>query len=109
MLGLVAMFVTANVDYRVWRKYAKPILIVCFIMLIVVLIPGIGVVRGGARSWLGIGSFGIQPSEFMKLGMILFLAHWLSKEPGKIKNLHDGASAAARDCWFGFRDYHAAA
>ena len=84
------MFVTANVDYRVWRKYAKPILIICFIMLIAVLIPGIGVVRGGARSWLGIGSFGIQPSEFMKLGMILFLAHWLSKDQVKLRPLQRG-------------------
>ena len=49
-------------------------LLFAFILLIIVLIPGIGVVRGGARSWLGISSFGIQPSEFMKLGMIMFLA-----------------------------------
>ncbi|WP_163879517.1 stage V sporulation protein E [Paenibacillus favisporus] len=79
-LGLVAMFFTANLDYHVWKKYAKAGLIICFGLLVIVLIPGIGVVRGGARSWLGISSFGIQPSEFMKLGMILFLSKWLSSE-----------------------------
>ena len=46
--------------------------------------PGIGAVRGGARSWLGISSFGIQPSEFMKLGMILFLAKLLSDNQQRV-------------------------
>ncbi|WP_110932174.1 stage V sporulation protein E [Paenibacillus bouchesdurhonensis] len=84
VLGLVAMFFMLNLDYRHLRKYAKFALLVCFALLVIVLIPGIGVVRGGARSWLGISSFGIQPSEFMKLGMILFLSYWLSKEDYKI-------------------------
>lgn len=77
-LGIGAMSVMMNTDYRVWRQAAKLCLIVCFVLLVIVLIPGIGVIRGGARSWLGIGSFGIQPSEFMKLGMTLFLAKLLS-------------------------------
>lgn len=89
-LGLAAMWFTASIDYRVWRKYAKPLLLICFVLLVAVLIPGIGVVRGGARSWLGIGSFGIQPSEFMKLGMILFLASWLSRAGYPIKSFVHG-------------------
>ncbi|SDE77079.1 spore cortex peptidoglycan biosynthesis regulator SpoVE [Fontibacillus panacisegetis] len=84
VLGLVAMFFTMNLDYRILKKYAKIGLILCFALLVIVLIPGIGEVRGGARSWLGISSFGIQPSEFMKLGMILFLSFWLSKEDYRI-------------------------
>ncbi|RKN86890.1 stage V sporulation protein E [Paenibacillus ginsengarvi] len=90
LLGVAAMFVTMNVDYWVWKKYAKVGLIVCFALLVIVLIPGIGVVRGGARSWLGIGSFGIQPSEFMKLGMIVFLAKLLSEEQSKIMQFTRG-------------------
>ncbi len=89
-LGVGAMFMMMNVDYWVWRKYAKIALLVCFFLLAIVLIPGVGVVRGGARSWLGIGSFGIQPSEFMKLGMILFLSKWLSDEQHKITHLTKG-------------------
>ena len=89
-LGLVAMFITANTDYRVWKGFARTGLIVCFILLIMVLIPGIGVVRGGARSWLGISSFGIQPSEFMKMGMILFLANWLGREDYDISSFTFG-------------------
>jgi cell division protein FtsW len=84
VLGVVAMFFTMNVDYWVWKKYAKAGLLVCLGLLIIVLIPGLGVIRGGARSWLGIGAFGIQPSEFMKIGMILFLAKWLSEDQAKI-------------------------
>ncbi|MBO9604966.1 MAG: stage V sporulation protein E [Paenibacillaceae bacterium] len=79
-LGVAAMVTTMNVDYWVWKKYAKLALIVCFALLVIVLIPGIGVVRGGARSWLGIGSFGIQPSEFMKMGIVVYLAKLLSEE-----------------------------
>ncbi|MEK3731127.1 MULTISPECIES: stage V sporulation protein E [Paenibacillus] len=90
VLGLVAMYFTSNIDFRVWKKYSKLILLVCFFLLVIVLIPGIGVVRGGARSWLGISSFGIQPSEFMKLGMILFLARWLSQKNYDITNFSKG-------------------
>ncbi|NOV03415.1 stage V sporulation protein E [Paenibacillus planticolens] len=90
VLGIIAMFFTMNVDYLLWKKIARITLIVCFIMLIIVLIPGIGVVRGGARSWLGIGAFGIQPSEFMKMGMILYLAKMLSEQQSKITQFSKG-------------------
>lgn len=79
VLGVVSMLFMMNVDYTFWRKWAVPMLLVCFGMLVIVLIPGLGVIRGGARSWLGIGSFGIQPSEFMKLAMILFLSKLLAE------------------------------
>lgn len=84
VLGIIAMYVTMNTDYLIWKKYAKIILIVCFALLVIVLIPGLGVVRGGARSWLGIGSFGIQPSEFAKMGIIIYLAKLLSEQQAKI-------------------------
>ncbi|MEF2964670.1 stage V sporulation protein E [Paenibacillus sp. M1] len=90
VLGLVAMFFMMNLDYRILKKYAKVLLLICFGLLIIVLIPGIGVVRGGARSWLGISSFGIQPSEFMKLGMIVFLSYFLSRENYRITHFTKG-------------------
>lgn len=89
-LGLVAMYFTMNTDYWVWKKFSKTGLIICFALLVLVLVPGVGVVRGGARSWLGIGSLGIQPSEFMKLAMILFLAKLLSEQQGKITQFTKG-------------------
>jgi cell division protein FtsW len=89
-LGVGALFFTMNLHYSVWKKWAPMALIVCFGLLVLVLVPGIGVVRGGARSWLGISSFGIQPSEFMKLAMILFLAKWLSEKQQTITQFRKG-------------------
>src|SRR5699024_3827813 len=60
------------------KQYSKIILFICFLLLVAVLIPGVGMVRGGAQSWIGIGAFSVQPSEFMKLGLIIFLAVYLS-------------------------------
>ncbi|KIL41749.1 stage V sporulation protein E [Gordoniibacillus kamchatkensis] len=90
VLGVVAMFFTMNVDYWIWKKYAKIGLLVCFALLLIVLVPGIGDVRGGARSWLGIGSFGIQPSEFMKMGMIIYLSKLLSEKQSGITEFTKG-------------------
>lgn len=77
-VGVLFMLFIMNIDYWTWRTWAKVIIIGCFLLLIAVLIPGIGNVRNGSRSWIGVGAFSIQPSEFMKLAMIIFLAKYLS-------------------------------
>ncbi|WP_067838832.1 stage V sporulation protein E [Amphibacillus sediminis] len=74
ILGLFAMYGVSLVPYHTWRIYSKPILISTLILLGLVLIPGIGLLRGGARSWIGVGAFSIQPAEFIKLALIIFLA-----------------------------------
>ncbi|MGO4372393.1 stage V sporulation protein E [Paenibacillus sp. 2TAB19] len=89
-LGVGALLFTMNTHYSTWKKWAPAAILVCFGLLIIVLIPGVGVVRGGARSWLGISSFGIQPSEFMKLAMVLFLAKWLSEKQQTITQFTKG-------------------
>ncbi len=89
-VGIAAMFMVMNVDYWTWRKFAPAILIFCFVLLILVLIPGIGNVRNGSRSWIGVGAFSIQPSEFMKLAMIAFLAKFLSENQKKITSFKKG-------------------
>ncbi len=89
-LGVVAMFLIMNVDYWTWRATSKIVIITCFILLVLVLIPGIGLERGGARSWIGVGAFSIQPSEFMKLAMIAYLAKYLSENQKKITSLRKG-------------------
>ncbi|WP_186577697.1 stage V sporulation protein E [Aquibacillus kalidii] len=88
--GVIAMFVIANIPYLTWRKYAKVILFVCFLLLIAVLIPGVGMVRGGARSWIGVGAFSIQPAEFMKLGLIIFLSTYLATNQKYITSFKKG-------------------
>lgn len=89
-LGIIAMFFIMNIDYWTWKTWSKVILIICFLLLVIVLIPGVGLVRGGARSWLGIGAFSVQPSEFMKLAMIAFLAKFLSENQKKITSFKKG-------------------
>lgn len=90
VVGIVAMFFIMNIDYWTWRTWAKIIIIVCFVLLILVLIPGIGNVRNGSRSWIGVGAFSIQPSEFMKLAMIAFLAKFLSESQKQITSFKKG-------------------
>lgn len=61
-----------------------------FFLLVLVLIPGVGMVRNGSRSWIGVGAFSIQPSEFMKLAMIAFLAKFLSEKQKNITSFRRG-------------------
>ncbi|MCK0470663.1 stage V sporulation protein E [Halalkalibacter sp. APA_J-10(15)] len=89
-LGIVAMLFMMRIDYWTWRTWSKVLLVICFILLVIVLIPGVGLVRGGARSWLGVGAFSIQPSEFMKMAMIAFLASYLSRNQKKIISFKKG-------------------
>ncbi|WP_124727710.1 stage V sporulation protein E [Staphylospora marina] len=90
LLGVLAMFWIAGIDPRKFYRYADAALIICFVLLIIVLIPGVGIMRNGARSWLGIGAFSIQPSEFMKLAVIAFLAKLFSRPDYDLTNFRKG-------------------
>lgn len=89
-IGLVLMVLISKVDYKWYYDNSNKILIICFILLILVLIPGIGSVRNGSRSWFGIGPFGIQPSEAAKLGLIIFVSKYLSNNESELKNIKRG-------------------
>lgn len=86
-IGLLIMTVMSKIDYRIYYKYANLILIVSAILLILVLIPGIGVIRNGSRSWFGIGSFGIQPSEIAKLSLIIFVSKYLANNDRNMSDI----------------------
>jgi len=85
IIGYFIIYLISKINYKTYFKYSNIILISCLILLILVLIPGIGTVRNGSRSWFGIGSFGIQPSEFTKLGIIIFTSKYLTNN--KIKDI----------------------
>ncbi|MEH7625361.1 stage V sporulation protein E [Bacillus subtilis] len=89
-IGVIAMFFIMNVDYWTWRTWSKLLMVICFFLLVLVLIPGVGMVRNGSRSWIGVGAFSIQPSEFMKLAMIAFLAKFLSEKQKNITSFRRG-------------------
>ncbi len=89
VISVVVMILISTMDINKIYKVTPILFLIGIIFLILVLIPKIGLVRGGARSWIGIGSLSFQPSEFIKLAMILFLARILSnydKQIVKFKN-----------------------
>lgn len=79
LVGVIIMMIVSKIDYKSYYKHANKILFISIILLILVLIPGIGMVRNGSRSWFGIGSFGIQPSEIAKVSLIIFVSKYLAK------------------------------
>lgn len=90
LLGLLCIFIISKLDINILYKKANLILLICFILLVLVLIPGIGSIRNGSRSWFGIGSLGIQPSEFAKLGLIIYVAKYLANNRKIIKDVKKG-------------------
>ncbi len=91
VIGIIMMIIVSKIPYKFYLRYSNKILLVCFILLILVLIPGIGSVRNGSRSWFGIGGLGIQPSEFMKLGLIIFTSKYIYNNPKDMRSVKKGA------------------
>ncbi len=87
VIGIILGIIIIKIDIIKIYNLSTIIFIFCLFLLIIVLIPGIGVIRGGARSWIGIGTFSIQPSEFMKVGIILLISKYLSKYYNDIKSI----------------------
>lgn len=75
VVGLVAMYFISRLDYHIFRKWLLPIVILSLVLLILVLIPGIGVVHNGARRWIDISVTEFQPSEIVKFALIILFAH----------------------------------
>ena len=88
ILGVIIMLIVSKIDYKKYYKYSSKIFSACFILIILVLF--IGTERNGSKSWFGIGSFGIQPSEFMKLAMIIFTSKYLYNNKKDIGNIKKG-------------------
>jgi cell division protein FtsW len=85
-IGFVALRVVSRIDYRQWRRHIPLALAVSFVLLLVVLVPGIGTTANGARSWLVFGPIRLQPSEVVKLALLFFCADLLTRRSDK---LHD--------------------
>jgi len=85
LLGIGVLFLGRAINYHCYQKLAYPFLVVTLVCLVLVFVPGIGgKVRGAAR-WLKLGPFNLQPSEFAKLAVTLFLAYSLTKKREKMK------------------------
>jgi len=76
VLGLLVFFVAFSFDYQFLTKFSIPIYAVTMVLLVLVLV--VGKEAGGARSWLGVGAYRLQPSEFAKIATALLLARYLA-------------------------------
>lgn len=91
IMGVAAMFFIGKINYQRFRGLAKPLLYLSIILLILVAIPGIGIMRNNARRWLGIGELlTFQPSEIAKLAVILYFSDSISKKKDKMHTTRYG-------------------
>lgn len=84
VLGFTAMGIAYRTDYHKLYIIALPLLILALVLLILVFVPGIGSNALGANRWVNLGFMTLQPAEFVKLGLAIYLSAWLSqKEKGR--------------------------
>jgi cell division protein FtsW len=86
-IGLVAMHVVSRLPLTLFLRYTNLLLIASFGMLVAVRVPGIGLEINGARRWLGAGPLQFQPSEVMKLALVLHVAAVIAARPKITRSL----------------------
>lgn len=79
LLGFILLIVASKIHYTFWAKIAVPLFFISVIILILVLTPWLGVSSSGARRWVFLGPISIQPSEFVKLALAIYLAKTAEK------------------------------
>ena len=85
IVGIFLMIFMSKINYNFYYKNANKFLGIGFVLLILVLIPGVGTVRNGSQSWFNFGLFSLQPSEIMKIVLIIFTSKYLSNNQDDIK------------------------
>ncbi|MGZ6313730.1 MAG: putative lipid II flippase FtsW [Candidatus Limnocylindrales bacterium] len=90
-LGIVAMVVTMRLDYRWWRYLSLPLYLAAIALLVIVLMPGFGIIVGGSARWLRLGPLpAIHPAELAKLALVVYLAHWMAGRGRRIGSVRGG-------------------
>ncbi|MDP2939396.1 MAG: putative lipid II flippase FtsW [Candidatus Omnitrophota bacterium] len=90
ILGLLVTLLSMSIDYRSLKNFVKPILLISFTLLVLVILPGIGSEIAGARRWFRLFGFSFQPSEFAKIAIIVYIADYLSRKEDIIKDFIRG-------------------
>lgn len=89
--GLVLFYLAQRIDYHFWKKIAIPFFLVSLVFLVLVFVPSIGLKTYGASRWIQLGPLSFQPSEMLKLSIILYLAVLLAAKGAKrIKDFFEG-------------------
>lgn len=89
-VGLLLGLVTFQVPMRIWQKYVTYLFMISVLMLVLVLIPGIGHEVNGSQRWISLYVVNIQPSEFVKLFMVLYTADYVSRKAGDLNSFLKG-------------------
>lgn len=89
-VGLVAMAAAVRVGYRRLARLAYPMLLLSIVLLVMVLVPGVGTVVGGARRWLRLPGLSLQPAEIAKFTWVVYLAYSLAKKREKVATFSIG-------------------
>jgi cell division protein FtsW len=89
-LGMILCLIASRTSSRVYERIAYPALGLAALGLVAVLIPGLGLVRGGARRWIGLGAMNLQPSEIAKIAVALYLARSIVRKSGRIETFAVG-------------------
>ena len=88
LLGAALMGAMSFSDYRLLRYFTYPAVISCIILLFVVLFTPFGREIGGAKRWLYLGKIHFQPAEFVKLGLVIYLAHYLARKGHLMRSIN---------------------
>ena len=90
-IGLTGLLVASRIDFRHLRYLAIPFYVITLVLLVAVLVPGIGTEINGSRRWIVIPGLGsLQPAEFAKLAIVLYLAHWLDRRGREARSFWNG-------------------
>lgn len=89
LLGLGLMFLVMCIDYNTFGDFYRIVYALSIVLLLLVYVPGLGIERGGAHSWINLGVIDFQTSEMAKLGYILFLGKYLERQNGQLDSLKD--------------------
>lgn len=77
IIGFIFMIIISNINYKRYKKWGYLFYIICLVLLVLVLTP-LGQTRNGAKRWLGFGALVFQPSEIMKIGLVIGMSTYLS-------------------------------
>jgi Bacterial cell division membrane protein len=91
LIGTAGLLVAQRIDYRIWRRFSVHLMAgTLFLLLLTLILPASMTEANGARSWIRIGAFSMQPSEIAKLALVIYFADWLSRRGEKLTNVTYG-------------------
>lgn len=90
VLGLFCFWFFSFIDYHIWKKSAPALLFMSIALLLLVFIPGLAGGWGTAKSWISVFGFSLQPSEFVKIFFLLYLAAWVDSRERIIQDFKHG-------------------